>query len=104
MKFALLGARAFQILCAAIVLGLSANLYNKIDTLRDACDFYKVKCSLGGVIASVGYCAFVGAWGLLAALLGIAAAFVDAIPFFINSGVDSFATVAFLAGGIVSSM
>lgn len=102
MKFAILGARAFEILCAAIVLGLSANMYKTFDRVQDICDALNERCYLGGVLPSIGYCAFVGAWGLLDALLGIAATFIEAIPFFIVSGVDSFAIVAFLAGGIVS--
>lgn len=101
-KFIALGLRASQILSAAVVLGLSANLYNAVDRLHDACDYWDVDCDLGGFGPSIGYCAFVGAWGLLAASIGIAAVFADAVKFVIVAGVDGFGAMAFLAGGIVS--
>lgn len=100
MKIPMLAGRGLEILCAAVVLGLSASLYPKFSRLVDLC---QANCGvLDGWVPSLGYCAFVGAWGLLDALVGVAAEFVAAIPFWVNSAVDSFAIVAFLAAGVVS--
>ena len=80
--------RACQLLFTAIVLGLS------ISALR--WQLY------GSVPATTSYNAFAGAFGLLGALIGLAAIWVSAIPELIMSAVDAVASILLLAGGIVS--
>ena len=80
-------ARAFQLLCGAVVLGLSISA---------------IKWQyFGAAPASTSYSAFAGAFGVLAALIGIATSFVEAIPEIIMVGVDGLAAVLLLAGGLV---
>ncbi|TKA42390.1 hypothetical protein B0A54_06840 [Friedmanniomyces endolithicus] len=80
-------ARAFQILCGAVVLGLSISA---------------IKWQyFGSAPATTSYSAFAGAFGVLAALIGIATSFVEAIPEIIMVGVDGLAAVLLLAGGLV---
>ena len=106
-KFILLGARTLQVLCAAVVLGLSIDLYTKVDKVQDACNALKERhgfnCgAFNGILASLGFCAFIGAWGLLDAVLGTAAAFITSLPWIVMPVVDGLASVFYLAGGIVS--
>lgn len=101
-KALLLGPRAGQLLAAAVVLGLSANLYADIGIARQLCQASKNDCHLDGLQPAVGFLAFVGAWGLLDALAGAAAVFLDVIPWIVAAGVDGLAGVFYLAGGVVS--
>ncbi|KAK1057538.1 hypothetical protein LTR12_008689 [Friedmanniomyces endolithicus] len=79
-------ARAFQLLCGAIVLGLSISA---------------IKWQyFGSAPATTSYSAFAGAFSVLAALIGIATSFVEAIPEIIMVGVDGLAAVLLLAGGL----
>ncbi|KAK0284190.1 hypothetical protein LTR35_005905 [Friedmanniomyces endolithicus] len=79
-------ARAFQLLCGAVVLGLSISA---------------IKWQyFGAAPATTSYSAFAGAFGVLAALIGIAASFVEAIPEVIMVGVDGLAAMLLLAGGL----
>jgi len=81
-------ARAGQLIFGAVVLGLSITA---------------VKWQMYGAAPAVsGYNAFVGAFGMLAALIGTAVIWIDAVPDLIMAIVDGLASVLFLAGGIVS--
>ena len=80
--------RGLQLVFAAVVLGLSIHLIRGqgID---------------GTTPATTSYNAFVGGFGMLAALVGIVAAFVDSLNGLIMMGLDALTAVFFLAGGIV---
>lgn len=79
-----LAVRFFQIVFGAIVLGLS------ITAIKWQ--------GHGSAPATTSYSAFTGAFGMLAALIGVAAIFIEALP---QRIVDALASVLFLAGGIV---
>ncbi|KAF2461408.1 marvel domain-containing protein [Lineolata rhizophorae] len=81
-----LALRFFQLLFAAVVLGLSVSLIKKQE--------------FGDAPATMGYSAFTGGFGLLAALVGTAAIFMEAISGIIILGVDGLTSLIFLAGGI----
>ncbi|KAI9923913.1 hypothetical protein ASPWEDRAFT_109092 [Aspergillus wentii DTO 134E9] len=78
--------RAFQLLFAIIVLGLSVNLAKG-----------QVR---GSAPAETGYAAFTGGFGIVAAFVGIVALFVDSLSGIISGALDAVASIAFLAGGI----
>ncbi|RHZ58355.1 hypothetical protein CDV55_104603 [Aspergillus turcosus] len=78
--------RAFQFLFAIVVLGLSVTLAKGQ--------------RYGSVPAATGYAAFTGGAGILAALIGCAALFVDALRGIISWAIDGLASLALLAGGI----
>ena len=103
---ALLAVRTFQILCAAVVLGLSINVdkfWNTIDAECKATKGCSTKDSGIDIIHTVfRYGAFVGAFGLIDAFLGLAAAFVSSLMWLIPLVIDGLAAVFFLAGGCVS--
>lgn len=81
-----LPVRAFQIIFSAIVLALSVVL---------------IKGQLYGNAPTITkYEAFCGAFGVIVASLGFAAAFVEAIPGLIMAGVDALCTLFFLAGSV----
>ena len=54
------------------------------------------------MIPAIEYSAFVGAFGLLDALVGVAVCFLDMIPYIVGVGFDALADVFYLAGGVVS--
>jgi len=83
-------ARVFQIVFGAVVLGLSITAIKWQQH--------------GSAPATSSYCAFVGALGMLAALIGAAVTFVDRIPDLIMAIVDGLAAILFVAGGIVSPL
>lgn len=85
---ATLVVRILQIIFAVIVLGLSVHAAQWQDT--------------GSIPATTSFNAFAGAFGVLVAVVGIAAIWVSAIPKLIMSGIDGLASVLLLAGGIVS--
>lgn len=93
-----------QILFAAVVLGVSVVTVNWVNKLVTECK--EIDC--GSVNAfrawnpQFEYGAFVGAFGLLDAFIGIAAIFVGAIPWIATAALDGLAAVFYLAGGIVS--
>lgn len=101
-KLVLLALRAFLLLCAVVVLGLSAHLYSAIDDVKDQCSSVGVDCDLRGLLPALGLSAFTGAWGLLAGLVGLVAIFVAAIPWIAMLAIDGLAAIFFLAAGIVS--
>ncbi|KAH7061419.1 marvel domain-containing protein [Macrophomina phaseolina] len=78
-------ARGFQLICAAVVLGLSISL---------------IKTQVYGRVDAINYAAFTGGFGMLAALLGIAAVFFTPLSGLIMVGVDALAALFLLAGGI----
>ncbi|KAK5125055.1 hypothetical protein LTR85_001246 [Meristemomyces frigidus] len=78
--------RFFQFVFGAIVLGLS------ITAIKWQWQ--------GSAPATSSYSAFTGAFGMLTALIGTAAIFIDAVPDLIMAIVDALASVLFLAGGI----
>lgn len=80
-------ARVFQLLCAAVVLGLSITL---------------IKSQVYGSVAANNYAAFTGGFGLLVGLLGIAAVFIEPLAGLIMVAADALAALFLLAGGIVS--
>ena len=80
--------RALQILFAIVVLGLSAS----------AIDWQHY----GSAPASSGYAAFAGAFGLIAALVGLAAVWITAISGMIMIAIDALSGLLLLAGAIVS--
>jgi hypothetical protein len=61
------------------------------------------KQQYGAVPATTGYESFVGAFGVLAALVGFAALFVEVINGPISWAFDALAMLTSLAGGIVSA-
>ncbi|KAK4549532.1 hypothetical protein LTR36_006529 [Oleoguttula mirabilis] len=81
-----LAVRFFQLVFGAVVLGLSIT----------AIEWQY----FGSAPATTTYCAFAGAFGMLTALIGTAAIFVEAVPDLIMAIVDALASVLFLAGGI----
>ncbi|KAJ5198527.1 uncharacterized protein N7498_007644 [Penicillium cinerascens] len=87
MKIITAIARAAQLLFSIVVLGLSV-------TLAKGQGF-------GSAPAQTGYAAFTGAFGIIAALLGSVALFVDKSDGVITWLVDGVASLALLAGGIV---
>jgi hypothetical protein len=60
------------------------------------------KEGFGGHPSQVGYSAFTGGLGLLAALVGVAALFIGALDGVFMWALDGLASLCFLAGGIVS--
>ncbi|KAF2089224.1 hypothetical protein K490DRAFT_54850 [Saccharata proteae CBS 121410] len=77
--------RLFQIIFAAIVLALSISLIRSQDY---------------GTVAAQNYAAFTGGFGLLVALMGVAAIFIEPLAGFIQAGADALAALFFIAGGI----
>ncbi|PLB48535.1 hypothetical protein P170DRAFT_465849 [Aspergillus steynii IBT 23096] len=78
--------RAFQLLFAIIVLGLSVALAKGQ--------------SVGSAPAITGYAAFTGGLGIVASLVGVAAFFISSLDGLISWAVDGLASLVFLAGGI----
>ncbi|KAJ5999410.1 hypothetical protein N7451_007220 [Penicillium sp. IBT 35674x] len=87
MKLGTSIARGFQLVFSIVVLGLSITLARQ--------QYY------GSVPSQTGYAAFTGALGVLVALVGIVALFVDSLSGIIIWVLDGVAAVALLAAGIV---
>ncbi|KAF2485835.1 hypothetical protein BDY17DRAFT_294310 [Neohortaea acidophila] len=103
-RLALIILRVWLILCACVVLGTSVDLAN-YTTSRDIQEFCKVvenssNCNLHGLVAAVEFTAFAGAWGLIAALLGLISAFITAIPWVAVAVIDGLACIFYFAGGV----
>ena len=101
-----------QLICGAVVLGVGITLARDINIISHGTGCYRngdrddhIKCSdlVNRYPSSTKYAAFTGAFGLLDALVGIVAAFVSAVPWFVTLGVDALAFIFYLAGGIVST-
>ncbi|KKY22910.1 hypothetical protein UCDDS831_g03344 [Diplodia seriata] len=78
-------ARTFQILCAAVVLGLSITL---------------IRSQSYGTVAANNYAAFTGGFGLLVGLVGAAAIFIEPLAGIVMVAADALAELFLLAGGI----
>ncbi|OJD35081.1 non-classical export protein [Diplodia corticola] len=78
-------ARTFQIICAAVVLGLSITL---------------IKSQSYGTVAANNYAAFTGGFALLVGLIGVAAIFIESLAGLIMVAADALAALFLLAGGI----
>lgn len=81
--------RGLQLIMAVIVLGLSITAAKWQGA--------------GSVPATTAFAAFVGAFGVLVAIIGFVAARIDSIPNLIMAGLDGLTSVLMLAGGIVSA-
>jgi len=55
------------------------------------------------VPSQTSYAAFCGGWGIVIAIIGVVALFVEALQGLIIVGLDALTTLLMLAGGIVSS-
>jgi hypothetical protein len=80
--------RAFQFLFGIVILGLCVTLIRGHHW--------------GGLPASLGYGAFVGGVTILAALVGIAAVWLEFLDGIVGLAVDALAALLNLAGGVVS--
>ncbi|KAF2500994.1 hypothetical protein BU16DRAFT_612980 [Lophium mytilinum] len=78
--------RVVQLIFAAVVLGLSVALIKNQ--------------YIGSAPATINYNAFCGGFGLLAAFLGIAAIWVEALGGLVMAAIDGLASLFFLAGGL----
>lgn len=83
-----LATHAAQVVFGAVVLALSIH----------AVQWQR----FGTAPPTTSYSAFAGAFCILAGLIGVATAFIDAIPGMVVSGIDGLASILTLAGGIAS--
>lgn len=92
-----------QILFAAVVLGVSVSLATQFNKLQKDCnaETKDSECKLFGMIPAIEYSAFVGAFGLLDALIGLAGCFLEMIPYLVTVGFDALADIFYIAGGVV---
>lgn len=58
--------------------------------------------SLDGLVPILKFGIFVGAWGLIDSLVGLAATFLEAIPWIVVAALDGLACIFYFAGGVVS--
>ncbi|KAK4615802.1 hypothetical protein CLAFUW4_10545 [Fulvia fulva] len=108
-RIGLLVTRALQFICAAAVLGVGVKLARGVHEFDDDCKAYAkhdrdCNDALGRFPSSLAYAAFTGAFGLLDALVGLAAVFISAVPWIAVLALDALAAVFFLAGGINSAI
>ncbi|KAJ5667826.1 uncharacterized protein N7477_006396 [Penicillium maclennaniae] len=87
MKIVTAIARSAQLLFSVVVLSISVSLARGQ--------------GIGKAPAETGYAAFTGAFGIIAALVGIVALFVDSLDGVITWLIDGVASLALLIGGIV---
>jgi hypothetical protein len=78
-----------QILFSVIILGISVSLI-------------KGQAWPSAVPSQTSYAAFCGGWGIVIALIGVVALFVEFLQGIIIAGLDGLTTLLMLAGGIVS--
>ena len=97
--------RALLLLFSIIVLALGAVASHRLNNAQDICKGLTrdQNCDLHGLIPTLQFTAFAGAWGLIAGLVGLASLFVSAIKWIIVAVVDALAALFFFAGGVVSS-
>jgi len=86
MQIIPLALRLVQLLFAIVVFGLS------VDLARGQ--------HIGTAPSTTGYSAFTGGFGIIAAIVGILALFIDKLDGMITWALDALAAVCFLAGGI----
>lgn len=79
------------------------SFYQDIHQAQRLCDFANYECRFGRLPSSSIFAAFAGAWGVLDALVGLAGAFVTALPWIAVIALDGLAAVFYIAAGIVSS-
>ncbi|KAI5357309.1 putative Marvel domain-containing protein [Septoria linicola] len=99
-RIGLLVARAFQLIFAIVLLGVSISFVQDINEFRRTADFYDLRYNLGRIPSSAYFAAFTGAWGLLDALVGLVGAFITAIPWFVVIAFDALAAIFYIAAGI----
>ncbi|CEL03841.1 hypothetical protein ASPCAL04981 [Aspergillus calidoustus] len=80
--------RGFQAIFAVIVLGISVDLARGQET------------ALESVPAATGYAAFCGAFGTLAAFIGVASLFVSSLEGIVTWALDGLSSLTMLAAGI----
>ncbi|KAL3492153.1 marvel domain-containing protein [Aspergillus germanicus] len=80
--------RGFQVIFAVIVLGISVDLARGQETAAQS------------VPAATGYAAFCGAFGTLAAFIGVASLFVSSLEGIVTWALDGLSAVTMLAAGI----
>jgi len=100
MKIILGGLRGLQILFGAVVLGLSISLAKgqaKSPIRYDDGKDYKVP----GLPARTGYICFIGAFTILAGLVGATAVLIEKLEGVITWGLDILTSLGLLAGGIM---
>jgi hypothetical protein len=90
MKIALGALRFFQLIFSAVVLGLSISLAKGQ--------------VVGSAPATTGYSGFCGAFGIIAAVIGIAAIFFEGVNGIITWIADGLAALVLLAGGIAMAI
>jgi hypothetical protein len=78
-----------QVIFAVIVLGISVDLARGQET------------ALESVPAATGYAAFCGAFGTLAAFIGVASLFVSSLEGIVTWALDGLSSLTMLAAGIV---
>lgn len=81
------GLRVVLVVLGAVVAGFSATLAKHQH--------------FGSVPGQTGFGTFVGGFGIVAGLIGIAAMFASFIPIMVLLGIDAATTILYLAGGIV---
>lgn len=86
--------RAFQIVFAAVVLGLSVSVAKG---QAPKGNFYEYDSN---VPATTAYSSFVGGFGMFVAIVGIASLFVEFLQGIIMLVLDGLASLIFLAGGL----
>jgi len=77
--------RAVQIICAAVILGLSATV---------------IKGQVLGSNPTINYAAVTGGFSMLGAIFGFTALFVESLPGLVTLAIDALASLLLLAGGI----
>ncbi|KAI0015000.1 marvel domain-containing protein [Xylariomycetidae sp. FL0641] len=86
LKIAILAQRGFLVLFGAVVLGLAVTLSKQQ--------------KIGSVPSETSFSIFAGAFGILAAIIGLLHVFWDKIPALVVMAIDGLACVFYLAGGI----
>jgi len=102
-KLALIILRILQLIFSVILLAVCADASEFLNgsTVQNDLDRNK-NLMLYGLIPQIQFGAFVGAWGLLTSLVGIVAAFIEAIPWIAQMVLDGLALLFFFADAVVS--
>lgn len=102
-KLILTALRCFQLLCAAVVLGTSVSLHKFLPKYQDFCNSIEQDslCDFKGLIPAVGFGICVGALGLLDAIVGLVATWMEVVPALIMAALDGLAALVYLASGLV---
>ncbi|SMQ52718.1 unnamed protein product [Zymoseptoria tritici ST99CH_3D7] len=96
-------ARIFQLISAAVIIGTSISLAGEIGPLKARCKYNHVlgRCNnaLGRYPSSTRFSIFVGAFGILDSLLGMAALVFAREATYIMLAIDALAAIFYFAGG-----